>query len=88
MPEDNRSKVTPAPFKSKDQAINHLLTSIAMEELGLSYVIHAEGEKLQYVLGTISGLAGSPATVQDLLKVNESVRHTIQEITKAVVATV
>ncbi|MFD4519164.1 hypothetical protein ACFWO6_14560 [Paenibacillus glucanolyticus] len=82
MPNDNLSKVTPDLLLTRDQAINLLLTSIAMEELGLSHIINAEGEKLQYVLGTIPGLTGPPATVNDVLNVNESVRQTIQELTK------
>ena len=44
-----------------------------MEELGLSHILNAEGEKLQYILGTLPGLSGPPATVSDVLAANESV---------------
>ena len=66
-----------SPPISREDAINQILASIAMEELGLSHVINAEGEKLQYILGTIPGLSGPPATVTDVLEVNESVRDVL-----------
>ena len=62
---------------SREDAISLILTSIAMEELGLSHVINAEGEKLQYVIGTIPGVTGPPATVDDVLAVNESIRDVL-----------
>ena len=64
---------------SRDDAINLILTSIAMEELGLSHVLNAEGEKLQYVLGTLSGITGPGATVQDVLDVNSSVKNLLTQ---------
>ena len=63
---------------TRDDAVNQILSSIAMEELGLSHIINAEGEKLQYVLGTLSGTSGPGATVQDVLDVNASVQKMMQ----------
>jgi len=63
---------------SREDAINQIISSIAMEELGISHIINAEGEKLQFVLGTIPGLTGPAATIEDVLKVNESVRAVLQ----------
>ena len=63
---------------SREDAINQIIASIAMEELGISHIINAEGEKLQYVLGTIPGITGPGATIEDVLKVNESVREVLQ----------
>ena len=40
------------PIELED-AVNQILSSIAMEELGLSHILNAEGEKLQYILGTL-----------------------------------
>ena len=41
------------PPIQREDAVNQILSSIAMEELGLSHILNAEGEKLQYILGTI-----------------------------------
>ena len=70
---------------TRDDAINQILSSIAMEELGLSHIINAEGEKLQYVLGTLSGTSGPSgpgATIEDILAVNASVQKTLQSATQ------
>ena len=48
--------VVEPPIKRED-AVNQILSSIAMEELGLSHILNAEGEKLQYILGTLPGLS-------------------------------
>lgn len=49
-----------------------IIASIAMEELALSHIINAEGEKLQYILGTLPGMKPC-AEPQDILAVNKSV---------------
>ena len=63
-------------------SICQILTSIAMEEIGLSHVINAEGEKLQFVLGTLH--ANRPPepypTIDQVLEVNESVKDTLQQV--------
>ena len=41
------------PPIQREDAVNQILSSIAMEELGLSHILNAEGEKLQYILGTL-----------------------------------
>ena len=38
------------PPIEREDAVNQILSSIAMEELGLSHILNAEGEKLQYIL--------------------------------------
>ena len=69
-----------SPALTREDAINQILASIAMEELGLSHIINAEGEKLQYILGTLPGMSGPPATVKDVLAANESVRSTLESV--------
>ena len=67
---------------TRDGVINQILSSIAMEELGISHIINAEGEKLQYVLGTLSGASGPDATIEDILNVNASVQKMLQSTTQ------
>ena len=69
------------PPLTRDGSVNKIIASIAAEELSLSHILNAEGEKLQYVLGTLPGLSGG-AGVQDVLDVNKSVQRTLDEITQ------
>ena len=66
------------PPIQRENAVNQILSSIAMEELGLSHILNAEGEKLQYILGTLPGLSGPAATVEDILSADESVRDLLK----------
>jgi len=66
------------PDVTREDVINQILSSIAMEELALSHIMNAEGEKLQYVLGTLSGTSGPGATVEEVLQVNDSVQKMLQ----------
>ena len=66
------------PDITRDDVVNQILSSVAMEELGLSHIINAEGEKLQYILGTLPGITGPAATIEDLLNANESVQSLLQ----------
>ncbi|MFK4304506.1 hypothetical protein ABH892_004667 [Paenibacillus sp. RC254] len=78
----NIPNVTPTINLTRDDAINLLLSSIAFEELGLSHIINAEGEKIQYVLGTIPGLTGGTATIADVLAVDQSVKSVLDTTVK------
>jgi hypothetical protein len=62
----------------RDDAINLILSSIAMEEVGLSHIINAEGEKLQYMLGTLSGMTAPAGNVDQVLEANKSVQKMLQ----------
>lgn len=68
---------------TKEQAFNMILGSIAMEELALSHIINAEGEKLQYILGTLPGSNGPCATKNELLEVNRSISCLIEQVTES-----
>lgn len=73
---------TISPAFTREDVINQILSSIAMEELGLSHILNTEGEKLQYILGTLPGISDPPATVADVLAANESVRGMIDTISQ------
>ena len=55
--------------------------SIAMEELALSHILSAEGEKLQYILGTLPGTSPC-ACPHDVLAVNKSVTALVEAVTQ------
>ena len=69
-----------SPAFTREDVINQILSSIAMEELGLSHIINTEGEKLQYIIGTLPGIPGPGAIVEDVLAANDSVRNMIDAI--------
>ena len=69
---------TPNPDMTSEQALTMILSSIALEEVALSHIINAEGEKIQYVLGTLPGLTGPAATIEDLLNTNDSVQRMLE----------
>jgi hypothetical protein len=65
---------------SIEESLSQILTSIAMEEIGLSHIINSEGEKLQYVLGTLAGAPKPKSTIEEILEVNESVKDMLSTI--------
>jgi hypothetical protein len=65
---------------TREDAINQILSSIAMEELGMSHIVNAEGEKLQYILGTLTGATGPGATIDQVLQANDSVQKLLQTV--------
>lgn len=69
-----------------DDSINMIISSIAMEEIGLSHIINAEAEKIQYMLGTLETKHDLSSTrcycVEDILKVNKSVDRTLRDVLK------
>ncbi|ANB83458.1 MULTISPECIES: BclA C-terminal domain-containing protein [Bacillus] len=82
MSQPNLPNITPVVTLSRDDTINLVLSSIAMEELGMAHILNAEGEKIQYALGTIPGLTGPPSSLADILNLNESVRDTLDSLMK------
>ena len=71
---------TPDDF-TFENSIGQILTSIAMEEIGLSHIINAEGEKIQYILGTLPRWKPIvPPTVKQIIEINDSVKETLQQV--------
>lgn len=66
----------------REQAVNILVASIAMEELALAHIINAEGEKLQYMLGTLEGSEPGEVTICDIMAVNKSIQRTLRNVIK------
>lgn len=78
----NIPNISPTITITRDDAINLLLSSIAMEEIGLSHILNAEGEKIQFVLGTLPGITGPGATINDVLAIDQSVKATMDTAIK------
>jgi hypothetical protein len=66
-----------------EDSISQILTSIAMEEIGLSHILNSEGEKLQYILGTLENvkLTETP-TIAEILEVNESIKEMLEAVSQ------
>lgn len=69
--------ITPTININREEVINLLLASIALEELGLAHVINAEGEKIQCL--TTPGKCGK---FEDLIKIDESVERVLRDVIK------
>lgn len=67
----------PGASLSRSEALDAIITSIAMEEVALSHIINAEGEKIQYIL---KAAKHNKADVRDVLKVNESATALLEQV--------
>lgn len=72
----NVPNITPIITLTRQESITLLLSSIALEEIGLSHILNAEGEKIQRLLQNES------VTLDDMLKINRSVERTLRSIIK------
>lgn len=81
MSQPNIPNITPNIALDRNDTVNLILSSIAMQELGLGHIINAEAEKIQYILGTLPrGGTLSRPTLNDITRVNRSVRDVLKEV--------
>lgn len=73
------------PDVGREAATNQIIASIALEELSLSHILNSEGEKIQFVLGTLEAAEGvdtrplaGDVTVDNLIALDQSVVATLQ----------
>lgn len=69
------------PPISREEALNLIITSIALEELGLSHILNSEGEKIQFALGTLPGLVDGPPSLEEVEQINDSVKNVLNKAT-------
>jgi BclB C-terminal domain-containing protein len=67
---------------TRDGAVNQVVSSIAMEELGLSHILNAEGEKTQFALGTLDGQTGPQATIEQIMALSDSTANMLDAISR------
>jgi hypothetical protein len=72
----NIPNITPNITVNREEVINLLLASIALEELGLAHIINAEGEKLQAVINSKN------PSLCDLLAIDKSVDKVLKDVIK------
>ncbi|MDR2525786.1 MAG: hypothetical protein LBC83_06380 [Oscillospiraceae bacterium] len=65
---------------TKDQSLHMILASIAMEEVALSHILNAEGEKIQFALACAEQSCDEEAFCR-VLEVNDSASEVIGRIT-------
>lgn len=71
----NIPNISPEIKLSKKEVVHLLMASIAMEELSLSHILNAEGEKIQHVLSKNPSL-------HELMHVNRSVERMLRNVIK------
>ncbi|CAM3417974.1 MULTISPECIES: hypothetical protein [Brevibacillus] len=68
----NIPDITPRIDLKRDEVVHLLLSSIAMEEISLSQIMTAEGEKMQRILEQ------EDVSVEDLIRMNRSVERMLR----------
>ncbi|MBK5491851.1 hypothetical protein [Bacillus sp. TH13] len=72
----NIPDIKPQITLTREEVINLLLSSIAMEEIGLSHLLNAEAEKIQKIIGE------NCLSVKEVIITQESVEKILRNIIK------
>ncbi|AST05588.1 hypothetical protein AF2641_00920 [Anoxybacillus flavithermus] len=78
----NVPHIKPEIHVDRDDALDLLLMSIALEELSLAHILNAEGEKIQFALEALQQRKTKQSVIDDLLKVNRSVNSVLRNVIK------
>jgi len=70
----NIPDVTPRITLKREEVIHLLLTSVAMEELSMSHIMNAEGEKIQQLLEK------EEISLDDMLRLNRSMERMLRNV--------
>ncbi|WP_440896762.1 hypothetical protein ACS127_01735 [Amphibacillus sp. Q70] len=73
----NVPDIDPKITLDRCKTIELLLSSIALEEISLSHLLNAEGEKLQLFLKT------DPKCLKEFIAINDSVNKTLRSVVKS-----
>ena len=68
------------PEITREKSLDMILASIAMEELGLSHIINAEGERIQYLLKELSENDDSQVAIEKVIDVNKSIESLMEVV--------
>ncbi|MFP3634669.1 hypothetical protein [Bacillus sp. SIMBA_033] len=74
----NIPNITPDITLSRCETLNLLLSSVAMEEIGLSHILQAEAERIQMFLGA----SGNPS-LEELSSINRSTERLLRTVMKS-----
>ncbi|QQD83353.1 hypothetical protein JD965_07180 [Bacillus siamensis] len=74
----NIPNITPDITVSKCETLNFLLSSVAMEEIGLSHILQAEADRIQ----TFLGASGDPS-LGELSAINRSTERLLRTVMKS-----
>ncbi|WP_163859565.1 hypothetical protein [Paenibacillus elgii] len=72
----NVPDINPLITLKREEVFHMLLASIAMEEIGLSHVLNAEGEKIQRLL------LSEDVCLDDMIRLNKSIERILRSIIK------
>ncbi len=77
----NIPDINPSVSITRDDAVNVILSSIGMEELGLAHIINAEAEKIQFALGTLE-TATEAAGLTEIMSINKQANKMLRDVIK------